>query len=252
MSLVSGDSGRWLVAWSSQNPDGKMSDHRDILYAWTPVDRPLELISPNGGEIWAGGALQSIRWKSNSLAVSQVRLELWNAGGRVADLGTDALPDVAPRDHAAQVYLPLLPAGADYKVRAVSTSDRGCEAASDQTFTITGKPICLRSPNGGEEWIVGTTQYITWESNPLIGGTSVRLELWRGQNMVKDLGSDWDPDGSHVMKMMVPFVPAHNDYRIRAVSSWDPALFDDSDKPLTIRSDPRNGSSVRTDWHLYD
>jgi hypothetical protein len=91
-------------------------------------------------------------------------------------------------------------------------------------------PITVDSPNGGENWKVGTLQIITWTTNGLTG--LVRIDLSR------DGGSTW--------KTIVPYTsnnghlawsvtgPATTEGRIRVVSMNNKAVSDISDADFTI------------------
>ena len=106
-----------------------------------------------------------------------------------------------------------------------------------------GPPLTLLSPNGGQTLHSGALTTVTWESNVDIAGTAVKFELWDGQQRLADLGYDWNPAGKGGKQVYLPLVPEGNQYRIRVLSNWDTALFDDSDSTLTVL-----GGCVRLDW----
>jgi hypothetical protein len=56
------------------------------------------------------------------------------------------------------------PVGNDYKVRIQRSSDNHIYDVSNGYFTIAAVPtITITSPKGGESWVKGTTQTITWD-----------------------------------------------------------------------------------------
>jgi len=90
-------------------------------------------------------------------------------------------------------------------------------------------PIAVTSPNGGENWVIGTTQTITWTSNGVTG--LVRIDLsrdggttWRiitySQN---DYNQPWKVTGKTSAEV-----------RIRVVSVTNRAVLDVSDADLSI------------------
>jgi len=190
--------------------------------------------------------MQQIHWQTNaSLSNATYRIELWNSAGWMADLWSDYSPG---RDHTIQIYFPLLPAGSDYRLRVVDVLNPQLYALSAQPFTVTGSPVCVRAPNGGETWQAGQTAQISWESNINISGTAVRLELWKASLLIKDFGLDWSADGINTKTVDVPMVSTSNYYRIRATSVWDPTWFDDSDATFTILG---TKSAADNNWTLY-
>lgn len=83
------------------------------------------------------------------------------------------------------------------------------------SFT-TDKAIRLLAPNGGESWTRGQKAQLTWKTEPLVAGTTVRLELWRtGQRVATLVASSTDPSGQKTETITVPasLTPA-TDYKV--------------------------------------
>nr|WP_309243023.1 lamin tail domain-containing protein [Hyalangium versicolor] len=59
------------------------------------------------------------------------------------------------------------------KVRITDTSNSTVTDTSNAAFTIVAASVTVTSPNGGESWVGGTSQNITWTST---GVTNVKLE----------------------------------------------------------------------------
>jgi hypothetical protein len=97
--------------------------------------------------------------------------------------------------------------------------------------TVTPSPsVTVVSPNGGENWIIGTTQNIIWTSNGVTG--QIRVDLSR------DGGSTWRTiipstanDGSLARRVTGP---ATTEARVRVVSINNKAIFDASDANFTL------------------
>ena len=220
----------------------------------TPTPYPVSIITPNGGEVYDGGMPIDVRWRTDlDRAGSSVGLELWNAHGLVDDLGRSWDPD---GEGNCEVLLPLVPEGSDYRIRIASTWDPQYWDESDEPFTITGAPLRLHHPNGGEIWQDGATEWIWWESNPSIAGTAVRFELWRTGEKVAEVGLAWNENGEDICNVTVPDVAPAEDYLLRLVSVWNNQYYDESDGFLVIDNDdyvpPVVKLAVEPDsWILY-
>ncbi|MCZ6702710.1 MAG: hypothetical protein O6940_06670, partial [Ignavibacteria bacterium] len=74
--------------------------------------------------------------------------------------------------------------GSDYTIRITSVDDQGIYDFSDENFTIIGNQITLTLPNGGESWLIGSQQNITWSDN--LSG-NVEIQLFKGENFIHKL-----------------------------------------------------------------
>jgi hypothetical protein len=133
----------------------------------------------------------------------------------------------------------------------VSTWNPKLYDESDAPLTILGGPLRLDHPTGGEVWRSGEREWIWWESNPMISGTVVRLELWRAGAKVAALGTGTDPDGEGVTEVTVPFVPSAMDYKVRIVSVWNPVWFTESPNIFSIRNPKARNAVGPKNWTLY-
>ena len=240
--------GRWITAWSSNNTlGGTIGPNYNIFYAIADFPSPIFMLSkPNGSEVLEGGTDIQIDWSASpALDGSSLRFELWNGQSKVADFGSQW---VQAENHPATIYLPLMPEGSNYKIRAISVSYPMIWDESDRPFTIMGTPIAVRQPNGGEVWTPRSRQYIHWETNKRIAGTSVHLELWGEGKKVADLGDSWNENGNLNAAIWVSDVPTGYRYKIRAISVWNPSYWDESDQYFMIL----NRSAVDAEaWPLF-
>ena len=92
---------------------------------------------------------------------------------------------------------------------------------------------------------------------PIFAGTAVSFELWRNGAKIADLGGDFDPDGESLQQVWVPTdLASAADYKLRAVSVWNPAWFDESDGFVMVQgapvADQKNETAVEpNEWGLY-
>ncbi len=246
-SVVVEGGGGWLI------DDFQVGD--SVSCGAEPQNPPVIVHLPNGGEMFEGDSLFEIAWETDiPQAGTGMRFELINDAGRVASLGYGWDRDGL---ETTEVYLPLVPAGSDYRVRVISTFDPSLFDDSDEPFTITGGAVRVLAPNGGETWQVDSTQAIIWQTNPLIAGTGVVFELRDMEGAVAALGHDWDPDGESLTFIRVPDVPSGSNYRVRVTSTWAPEMFDTSDEAvMIIGTDPGGGNQGNAagprGWILYE
>ena len=116
-----------------------------------------------------------------------------------------------------------------------STTYPACTDTSDSSFTIS-PAITVASPNGGENWIRGSSQTISWSytGDP---GPTVKIEALRGSTILAVVNSSTTigSGGLGSYELTVPFsTPLATDYRIRVTSTGYPACTDTSDAPFWI------------------
>lgn len=136
----------------------------------------ITVTSPNGGETWIIGAVDTIKWTSNS--VTNVKLEYSiNAGSSWTTITASTVSDGS--------YAWTVPNASSTmaKIRITDTSRSGVTDVSDEVFIISFAPkLDLTSPNGGEKYTVGSTQTIKWTSSSV---SMVKLEY------CIDNGANW-------------------------------------------------------------
>ena len=132
--------------------------------------------------------------------------------------------------------------------KIVGDGDIADSSSASTTVTLAGEAIVtahfssgssgllvLTSPNGGEEWAVGSTQKITWVSVNVSG--NVKLDIYK--NDVLD--STITPGISVAAGTYAWIVPATqtsgSDYRIKVTSASDISVSDESDADFSIISD---------------
>lgn len=204
----------------------------------------ITLTSPNGGELWSSGFEKDITWRSVG-EVGPVRIEFSSDDGTTweiiaAETENDGrfswvVPDISSTSCLIQI----------------SEADDGVPSdTSDRVFPISNAPaIVVTSPNGGEEWPVGTAQEITWLTGSAPVG-DLRIEY------STDLGANWieivsrtENDG--VYEWEVPdTVSSACLVKISEADDGDPA--DMSDAPFSIVEDESGSPDSKRSKRLAD
>jgi hypothetical protein len=126
----------------------------------------VKLTAPVGGEKWVIGKQQNITW--TSAAVTSVKLEY------SIDNGTNWVELVATTPASAKSYpwtIPNLPT--DSCLVRISDVAGQATAVTSSLFSIVRPSLSITSPVGSENWVIASTQNITWTSNGL---DTVRIE----------------------------------------------------------------------------
>jgi hypothetical protein len=199
----------------------------------------LTVTSPNGGESWPLGAMRPITWTGPTTSGS-VTLMLARGGAKVG-----AIAENVPAGQGTYAWTVgqyqggTAPAGSGYVV-IVSDPAGGADDESNAPFTITSGPglppppppvmLRLTTPNGGEQWRLGSAQTISWTATNLTG--QVQLELVRTDGGLAGViasglpasGSrPWDAGDFQGGRVTA------GDYLVRVRSQAQPARHDDSD-----------------------
>jgi len=101
------------------------------------------------------------------------------------------------------------------------------------TFTIELPRITVTSPNGGEEWQVGSNHNITWSSHGTSGNVRIDYSTNNGSSWTEEVANTTD-DGSY--SWTIPGTPSDN-CRVR-VRDTDGSLSDISNSSFTISPIP--------------
>ena len=115
--------------------------------------------------------------------------------------------------------------------------------AADQRMTIVETPqpplITVTSPNGGETWIKGTTQTITWTDN--ISG-NVKIRLFKSNSVAAIIAASTPSNGSFDWTVSTSLADGDN-YKVEVRSLDNPTIRDRSDRNFTIASTGRPTST---------
>ncbi len=126
-----------------------------------PIPPALTIETPNGGEDWFEGSEQNITWSSVNL--TEDILVAYSTDNGSAWINIDTVP------FTQNTLLWTVPGSVSTQC-LVKVSSGDTEDVSDGNFIISGTTnpaIKLIQPNGGEEWVSGSTQKIMWSPNKL-------------------------------------------------------------------------------------
>ncbi len=225
---ITGTSGFDLSNMKISDPNGlavtlNTTNGRSTISA--PV---IYVVTPDGGETWIRGTSNKITWNSTGIPGTNVKLELLKNGSAVGTVNPSTPNDGSYVWSITSTRAP----GTDYKIRVTSTSNPAYKDTSDNNFTIGG--INVKSPNGGETWIRGTSNMITWNSEG-IPGPNVKLELLKNGSAVGTIIPSTPNDGSHAWSITSTRAPG-TDYKVRVTSTSNSVYKDISDNNFTIIS----------------
>jgi hypothetical protein len=186
----------------------------------------ITVTNPNGGEDWELGSTNDITW-SSSFVSGDVKIELFQGGiaYQIIEGSTDnngSYSWIIPSDYDADN---------DYRVRISSVSDASVNDESDDDFSLSSPPYTITSPNGGEDWELGSTHDITWTSGDVSG--NVKIELYQGGNAYQIIEGSTDDDGTHSWTIPSSYDEG-SDYKVRISSVSDGTVYDESDANFTL------------------
>ncbi|MFH1445244.1 MAG: PQQ-binding-like beta-propeller repeat protein, partial [Nanoarchaeota archaeon] len=208
----------------------------DVSNAFTILGPPtpwINLISPNGSEIWEAETIEEIFWESGNIT-GTVFLE-YSKDDFTADI--HPISDHEDNDGSFLWDIPVDPSDT-VKVRVSSTMDPDAYDESEAYFTIIYEPppwIAVISPNGGEFLQVITEHSILWNSEYVTGNVLIEYSKDGFISNIITIISDTPNDGSHMWT-----VPddVSDTVRIRITSIDSPAVSDTSDDDFSIVPEP--------------
>lgn len=189
-----------------------------------PLNPSITVTSPNGGENWQAGSLQTITW--NSVDVSTVSISFTTNNGTT----WNEIINTTVSNGSFNWNIPENINSTLCRVR-VMDNDSIVQDESDETFTIftpLNPEITVTSPNGGEELQTGAQFEITWISND-VNNVLIELSTDNG-NAWNEIVASTESDGSYLWT--VPNISS--DECLVRISDIESNAFDQSDNVFTI------------------
>jgi len=204
---------------------------KDNIYGWGKVVMPdisITVTSPNGSEEWQVGSSQNITWNSSGTS-GNVHIEYSTNNG---SNWTDVIASTTD-DGIHPWTIPNAPSE-ECLIRISDTDGGDPSDVSNATFTIYTTPdITVSAPDGGENWLVGSDEDITWTSVGTSGDVHIEYSINNGSNWANVIASTPD-DGTH--SWTIPDEPSEN--CLVRISDTDGNPSDVSDAVFTISSAP--------------
>jgi photosystem II stability/assembly factor-like uncharacterized protein len=186
----------------------------------------ITVITPNGGETWQGGSIQSLKWSSNNIS-SYVYIALSTDGGN-----TFSTPVFANNTGTYSYTVPNTPT-TQAKIQIKDYYNQNISDVSNVNFTITQAPPSVKvlSPNNGGTIIVGDSYSISWSS---VSIANIGIEY------SNDNGLSWINIASNIsaslgyFNWLVPNTPS-NQCKVRIYDQSNNNVNDISDVAFSIK-----------------
>ncbi|MBI3765710.1 MAG: hypothetical protein HY277_04315 [Ignavibacteriales bacterium] len=184
----------------------------------------IHISSPNGGEYWNESSVHNITWTAEG--IYYVKLEFSANGGSSWTTIADSVPAGQPF-YSWTVPFQL---SDSCRIRISDALFTTTADTSDSNFVIYHTPIHLVSPNGSEEWDVGSLHTISWTVAPVLPTVDIYSST--------DSGATWDfiatrAASADSLSWTVPNSPS-SQCLIRISDKNDSTATDVSDSVFTI------------------
>jgi parallel beta-helix repeat protein len=189
--------------------------------------KSITIISPNGGEDWQTGSTHDITWESSG-GVGNVKLEYSVDNGK----NWIVFDAKAKNDGIREWVVPDTPSNM-CKIRISEVVEPAISGTGNKVFKISKTEVAsigIMSPNGGENWEVGSMHDITWKSSGKVGNVKLEYSVDNGKTWIV-FDSVAKNDG--IRPWLVPNTPSDK-CSIRISSVANPATADTSDTTFTI------------------
>jgi len=167
----------WLIPanLASSQVKVKVSDASDNTISATHqnafVVGDVKVVSPNGGEIFLVGSVDTIKWTASS-NISLIRLDVSSDNGSTWNLLQNNI-SASSGKYLWSISNQSVTPGNAFLIRVSDAASNFTIAdVSDNKFTVNG--IRLVTPNGGEQYQAGSIQKVEWSASGNI--SKVRLE----------------------------------------------------------------------------
>jgi hypothetical protein len=190
----------------------------------------MQVTSPNGGESYYSGTAQTITW-TTSMVGGNVKIELSTDGGTNYSPVTSSTANTGSYSWTVNAVNSTL-----CRIRVSDATDSNPIDVSNANFTIAPPPpdLAIVRPNGGDTWLIGSTQEIQWTGPGSTDMPTVNIYY------SIDNGGHWDPvilgtenDGSYAWTVPNEVT---TQALIRIEDAADPLKFDDSNAVFAISS----------------
>lgn len=170
-----------------ESEDGVYFDISEVFSIASESVPTITVTSPKSGDDWRIGDNMRITWTSADVS-GNVKIELLKGGSIVGTLVAETTNDGVYNWVLGSSF--SLTPGTNYQVRVSSLSNPGVYGISDGYFEVMELPgIVLTSPNGGENWEVGSNHAITWSSTGVVGNVKIEYSVNNGSSWAAIAGT---------------------------------------------------------------
>jgi len=196
---------------------------RDI-WSYGPEDE-IQVTSPDGGESWTAGSSHSITWTTTG-TIADVKIEYSTDSG--SSYATVISLTINTGSYTWSV--PYTPS-ATCLIRVSDAANAAVNDVSNAVFLIIGaSAVTVTSPNGGENWGVGSSHNITWTSTGWVGNVKIEYSTNGGTSYSTVVDSTAN---TGIFPWTVPNAPSVS-CLVRISNAGNPNLSDTSDSVFTI------------------
>jgi len=197
-------------------------DISDNLFS---VTSSITVTAPVGGDSWEVGSLHSITWYATS-GITDVKLEYsTNSGTNWTNIVTST-----PNTGSFPWNIPNKPSSNTALIRVTDISNTSVLDMSDLFSTSTS--LTVTSPNGGENWEVGSLQSITWNASPGISNVKIEYSTNGGGSWLSLVASTFN---TGVYGWKPPDAP-YNTCRIKITDATNLSITDMSNNNFALTS----------------
>jgi hypothetical protein len=218
--------------------DFMLSSINDVSNAFfTITSGTATVTAPNGGETWYVGSTQNITWTYTG-APSQYNIDYsTNNGSTWSSVATNVSVGVGGGSYAW--IIPNTPSN-QCLVRVTDVTDVTRTDVSNAVFTIALPTITVTSPNGLENWVVGSNQTITWTTMGPVSSVDIFYSTDNGANWTNIATNQPNGVGGGSYSWTVPNTPS-TQCLVRVSDFMIPTIVDQSDAVFTISANvPRS------------
>jgi hypothetical protein len=192
--------------------------------------------SPNGSETWLVGESRNITWTKGG-SIANAKLDLSKDGGTTYPIAITTSTPAANQSYAWTVPDEI---GTQLRVKITDLGDATVNDASNADFTVKGS-LTLTAPNGGQTWIVGASQNITWNKTGTIANVKLDYSTDGGSSypnvIVASTPGESDPPsgaGNGQYAWTIPDAIGAN-LKVKVTNLADTTVNDESDSAFTVK-----------------
>lgn len=179
-AVVPGNTAQCCAGLVAQAPEGLVGGRGICVKSVSTAS--ITVLSPNGGEKWEIGKTYKIKWTNTTNKYTVMEIIGNRGNDRVIIPSGDIFP---PSQTSYNFTVPSSwQAGSDFKVMVSAPPGNYGHTitdSSDSSFSIvtagTNSGVSVISPNGGENWKVGETHAITWDSSNRPASSQVTIKI---------------------------------------------------------------------------